>query len=357
MATQNSYREPLSTGPLVEGAQVRLPGAATSGAATRLVGVDWAKGALVLIMVFYHWMNYFIGLDSDVYRYIRFLTPSFIFVAGFLVSHIYLRKYHAGDGRVPGRLLRRGGKLLLLVLGLNILAVIAGTGIAARRVSGLPPWDLVRASILGLVPVAFSVLVPIGYLLILSAGLVIMARRSVSLLHLVSSVLLFTAWLMDRQGLQNGYLEMLSLGMLGVSVGCLSTEAIHSVTRYPLTLLATYAVYLVALTMWNATYAVQVLGVCVNLAVLYWLGAVVLRQRAWPGTMIRLGEYSLFAYIAQIVIIQVLWKGFRTVQFGPGGPELALLAAFACTILSVEAAHRARLQAPVLDRIYRTVFS
>src|SRR4051812_8978697 len=56
----------------------------------RVPALDFTKGALVLIMVLYHWMNYFIRADGDVYKYLRFLTPSFIFITGFLVSQVYL---------------------------------------------------------------------------------------------------------------------------------------------------------------------------------------------------------------------------------------------------------------------------
>src|SRR5579872_386052 len=54
----------------------------------RVPALDFTKGALVLIMVLYHWMNYFIVLDWTYYRYLHFLTPSFIFITGFMISNI-----------------------------------------------------------------------------------------------------------------------------------------------------------------------------------------------------------------------------------------------------------------------------
>src|SRR5580704_5753793 len=67
--------------------------------AQRIPALDFTKGALVLIMVLYHWLNYFVGPQADIYRYLRFLTPSFIFITGFLVSGVYLSKYSVADPR------------------------------------------------------------------------------------------------------------------------------------------------------------------------------------------------------------------------------------------------------------------
>src|SRR5262249_39457158 len=88
----------------------------------RIASFDFIKGPLVLVMVLYHWLNYFVGLQWSGYRYLRFLTPSFIFITGFLVSYIYLAKYSYDDPRLRRRLVRRGGKLLLLFVLLNVVA-------------------------------------------------------------------------------------------------------------------------------------------------------------------------------------------------------------------------------------------
>ena len=56
---------------------------------------------LVLFMVLYHWLNYFVTPFGDMYKYLRFLTPSFIFITGFLISNVYLERYDIADRRVP----------------------------------------------------------------------------------------------------------------------------------------------------------------------------------------------------------------------------------------------------------------
>src|SRR4051812_31970835 len=91
-----------------------------SAKAGRDEALDFTKGALVLLMVLYHWINYFISREGMVYRYIRFITPSFIFITGFLISQIYLAKNDGRDARLPKRLLVRGLKLLGIFTVLNL---------------------------------------------------------------------------------------------------------------------------------------------------------------------------------------------------------------------------------------------
>ncbi len=55
------------------------------------------------------------------------LTPSFIFITGFLVSHVYLRRYAADSPVLRGRLLRRGLKLLALFVALNVVDTVIGS--------------------------------------------------------------------------------------------------------------------------------------------------------------------------------------------------------------------------------------
>lgn len=78
----------------------------------RDAAIDFTKGALVLFMVLYHWLNYFLGPHGQYYNYLRFLTPSFIFITGFMISQIHLRRYANSGRSLPKRLFIRGLKLL-----------------------------------------------------------------------------------------------------------------------------------------------------------------------------------------------------------------------------------------------------
>src|SRR5690348_5413104 len=66
-------------------------------ASVRDTALDFTKGLLVLFMVLYHWANYFLGFnfgpEGKYYDYLRFLTPGFIFITGFMISYVLLQRY------------------------------------------------------------------------------------------------------------------------------------------------------------------------------------------------------------------------------------------------------------------------
>src|ERR1700735_4456034 len=106
--------------------------------------LDFTKGALVLVMVLYHWANYFLNLSWTFYKYLHFLTPSFIFIAGFMISNVYLSKYASTKSGLSKRLFTRGLKLLAIFLFLNLgrtlVVTMLGSGVLVRN--PLDPWNL-----------------------------------------------------------------------------------------------------------------------------------------------------------------------------------------------------------------------
>src|ERR1700761_1941077 len=99
----------MSTESVAVSPRVKVESGARSN---RIPAFDFTKGALVLFMVLYHWLNYFYGPYGKIYTYLRFLTPSFIFITGFLISHVHFAKYGAGSTKLSKRLFLRGLKLL-----------------------------------------------------------------------------------------------------------------------------------------------------------------------------------------------------------------------------------------------------
>src|SRR5260370_26266249 len=107
----------------------------TAGSNTRRnPALDFTKGCLSLFMVLYHCLEYFVFATVDSYRYIRFVTPSFIFITGFLISNIYLSKYEISDPRLPKRLLQRGLKILGIFVALNVIISLLFSQSYAGRV-------------------------------------------------------------------------------------------------------------------------------------------------------------------------------------------------------------------------------
>ena len=335
----------------------------TGSKAQRNPALDFTKGALVLFMVLYHWLNYFTSTTGDSYRYIRFVTPSFIFIAGFLISNIYLSKYEISDPRLPKRLLQRGLKILGVFVALNLVINLLFSQSYAGRIL-FTSSNLVAIYVTGNTVIAgsgkaaaFYVLVPISYLLLLSAGLLILGRFFKYIFHTVFVLFLGGILVLDLAGLESANLELVTIGLLGVLFGYIPIEKINRLVRHPYMIVGAYLCYLIAIRIWNVIYPLQIVGVCLSVMLIYLVGA----KEGEPGRARRhvnlLGKYSLFGYIAQIAILQVLYRSLRYVNLGTGALVLSFFAAFALTMISVEVVDRLRARSTVVDRLHKAVFA
>jgi len=345
--------------------RVDIPVTAGSTKSQRIPALDFTKGTLVLIMVLYHWVNYFIGNQWGYYRYLRFLTPSFIFITGFMISNIYLSKYATADARLSKRLFTRGLKLMAIFLVLNLsrifVAPLLGIGVFSRNMLDLRNIFTVFVSgnlaVTGEKLVSFSILVPISYLLMLSGALMLPYRLYRYTFHLVCAVLLLCIAMLGVAGTGSYNLEFVTIGMLGVLTGFIPIETINHFVRHPYMLALAYLGYTIAITIWDVPFPLLIVGVFLSLAVIYLVGASGGESGTTRSEIILLGKYSLFGYISQVAILQILGVGFRHVDRGVAALGESFLAAFALTILSVEVIDRARTRTTSIDRLYKAVFA
>lgn len=346
-------------------ATLALQAKAPSSKVQRIPALDFTKGALVLIMVLYHWVNYFIGPQWPYYRYLRFLTPSFIFITGFMISHIYLSKYDAADPRLAKRLLVRGLKLLAIFIVLNVARMLATPILSTGGVVGNPldPRSIFAVFVSGDVSVgggkiaAFYILVPISYILILSAALLRPYRAFRYTFHLMCVVLLASILALDLIGTQSQGLELVTIGLLGVLTGFAPIAKINKFVRHPYLLAFTYLCYVFAITIWNVPFPLQIVGVSLNVIAIYAVGSSAGEPSRMKRHVILLGKYSLFGYVGQIAVLQILSAGFRHVHPGLYVLVITFVAAFVLTMLSVELLDRARSRAARMDRLYKAVFA
>jgi hypothetical protein len=79
---------------------------------------------------------------------------------------------------------------------------------------------------------------------------------------------------------------------------------------------------------------------------------------AWFRQLVLLGQYSLMAYVAQIALIQLVFKatGSQRVESGPLTLGVLVGVSAACW-LGCRAMERMRRRAPLVDRAYRWVFA
>jgi acyltransferase-like protein len=332
--------------------------------AGRIAALDFTKGSLVLIMVLYHWINYFYGIQDN--RYLRFLTPSFIFISGFIISNVYISKYGISDLQLPRRLIQRSLKIFGVFVLLNVARNFLMLGSAHDRGLSdlLNSGSLIDIYITGggagngqAKAVAFSILVPISYLLILLSLLLVLSRFYRYTIHTACLFFFLCIAISYARGSAIPNLELLAIGLLGVIAGYLPIERVNMLVRHPYFLGVAYLLYLLAISVWNVIYPLQVMGVFLSLMILYFLG----QESGEPGKIracvVRLGKYSLVGYIAQIAILQLLRIGLNRIDSEAVVLGLSFVLAFALTILSVEILDRMRAQSAAMDRLYKAVFA
>jgi hypothetical protein len=344
-----------------DASSIRVGARATSpsGGPQRILALDFTKGTLVLFMVFYHWVNYFIGPEWPSYRYLRFLTPSFIFITGFMISNVYLSKYEISDFRLIRRLITRSVKLLVIFTFLNVVRLWIlswGTMHVDLPNSGILLSTFVTGEFSGKA-VAFYILVPIAHLLMLSAILMVPLRFYRYTFHVACIFLFALIVVHDLIGLKNQTLEIIAIGMLGVLAGFAPIGLVNRMVWHPFLLAFSYLFYLIAIAIWNVPYPLEVVGTLLSVSSIYLIGSSDWKYYTIRNEVILLGKYSLFGYISQIAILQLLQTGLRHVN--PRGVALFISfpAAFAFTVISTKTIERARMRSATADRLYRAVFN
>lgn len=326
---------------------------------SRNQALDFSKGILVLFMVLYHWLNYFVVSEGLVYRYLRFITPSFIFLTGFLIGSVYLTKYSLAESKVYVRLVERGLKLLALFtvlnLGANLVMPRGGdSGSALQQFIG----KLFSIYVVGSgEAAAFEVLVPISYLIIIAAPLLFLSRWSRYVFHVTSGISIVAVLALGFRSITIPNLELLSMGLLGFVFGYVPLSRINRLVSWCPALLLAYVGYLVAVTIWDVIYPLQVVGVCLTVMLIYFWGTAWRADGNVLARILILGRYSLLAYIAQIVILQLLRKALGGIGDGYGKMAVSLVATLLLTQLTIEVTEFCRARWKSFDRVYRFVFA
>jgi hypothetical protein len=319
--------------------------------------LDFIKGFLVVGMVVYHAINYFGYQFWDSLLYIKFVSGGFIFISGYIVTALYRIKWATAPRQVTFRLVSRGLKLVLLFTIINLAINIVGMrnfnsiqfGLGQFVANAPDIYIFGRGRI-----AAFEILLPIGYLLMVSPLLLWLARhRLVALVLLLglSAVTLRLTW-----GLTN--FTLLLIGGVGAIAGLLLSpdrlaSARHLVWSSPALLacivalpwlrgvLLGYIIYIMVVCKWVADFS-----------------QVVPPSSVLKKWVIHFGEYVLLAYIAHITLLQlifrVIWPERQTHPMG-----IVLIICITCALLGVlvwtTAAARRRFA--LVDRAYRLVFA
>lgn len=321
---------------------------------------DFTKGVLVLLMLVYHWMNYFVSTEGAIYTYLRFVTPSFIFITGFLISNVYPSKHKSDYARVFSRLVHRGIKCFIIFTALNVFANFLFSANYRGQLPGVEGFfdHAVDVYISGNAKSLFWVLLPISYLLVIGGGLLFITRGSQLFFRSVSCLSVVCVAALSLWSVSSANLEMLGAGMLGLACGSCPIRTVNRLLDHPLRITTLYTVYTLALAIWGIPYVLQLIGVCLNIAVIYIVGI----RRTIRGTasdfIVTLGQYSLFGYVAQIGILHFLRKAIENSDI-PTTAVLGISLVGACflTIGIVMVLDEARKKFSVIRRMYDGVFA
>lgn len=322
--------------------------------------LDFTKGALVLLMVFYHWMNYFVGVEGPAYSYLRFIPPSFIFISGFLLVKVYPSKYGLNQSRLYRRLLVRGLKILTLFTLLNVAANMLFSTNYRGALPGVETFVSNAASIYlsGNGRMIFGILLPISYLLIISTLIFLSMLVSRHALTLVCAVSQICVVLMEYHDISNPNMSFIAIGILGMAVGELPSRQISSWAARSWMLVGLYGGHLIVIHTFGETYPLQIMGMCLGVLLLYGLGTRVSQLYPLGNTLVMLGKYSLFAYVAQIALLQLLQAGLGAVHIHHLlRSALSFISIFTLTICAVWGTHRICSKSATGYRVYRLVFT
>ncbi len=326
----------------------------------RIGALDWVKGALVVCMVVYHSLNYS-TFHPLAYRYLAFLPPSFIFIAGFLMTNNYLARYDVKAWRLHRRLISRGLKMVALFTLLNVGVIgsraLRGDGLLSAWDWFVENWQTLYFPKGGRVA-SFYILATIGYLLILSPLLLLLQSRKRWSVPVLAAVCLITCSWLEREGKLNYHTSMLCAGVFGVAMGTLSLEDIGRFARKWFVVVPLYCCYRVASTFLGDPFLLQLAAVCLTLLLLFG-GALAWSQRG-EGPVFQqialLGRYSLLGYIFQLPVIQVLDR-FLVLPSPLISVVAVMLVVSVLTWGATWTVEKLRSRSPFFDASYKAVFA
>ena len=290
----------------------QVVGTVTPWAKRRDPSFDFLKGFLVVVMVVHHTLEYFVGPDYWLIRYVDFVTGGFVFAAGFLPALLLQSNPGGNRQKTCARLFARGVKLLLLFVILNILL-----GFLLEKSPGGKQFG-VSQFFRNLYPiflygdkslVAFAILVPIAYTLI-ALAILLQARHvrsvvAITALGLVTFCTLSSGWSFN--------LYYLSMGLAGGAAGMLVNPRLMGSSVRPgikALLWAGAAVYMVSITFLRHDNAVlYAAGIFCVLGCAYTSVRAFEPETLWFQYHVVLGQYSLLGYLGQILFLQMLRRG------------------------------------------------
>jgi peptidoglycan/LPS O-acetylase OafA/YrhL len=332
--------------------------------AARSNAIDFVKGILVVAMVGYHTLNYFVIGKPLAYCYFFYVGPAFIFFSGFMCGTVYLEKFKEDKKYVFRRLLVRSLKLVLLFFGLNILIhSMFRENYSGQRLGINLILDNLGSVFLKGNPalMAFEILVPISYTLLISIPILCLAKLKYFMYVLLISII--GALSLLHKGLPYNIHYGL-YGVTGVYTGLVITELKSRLKSrfigFAVALILFLYLFVLIPGRVNVEGSLILFFIYVNIVIAasYLLGSYLESRGVLPRVFIKFGRYSLYLYLAQIFILQVLSRlGISMEEFEPLRTFI-IFASVSISLIPVSyLTDYVRGRILIADRIYRFIFA
>jgi len=320
---------------------------------------DFTKGFLVQVMIAFHSIQYFVGLHQIELNYLDFVTGGFVLLAGAAVTRFYLQKYDQQPALMLRRLLIRGAKLVLLFALLNtcVHAFIKknynGVEFGVRHFFD----HAFEVFIPGSKQLScFEILLPIGYTLMLAGVLVSALRSTVGRVALIVTLFALSCiWVAAPFNVR-----FTAIGLSGVLIGYLRNVDLIPRTR---------RIAVAALLVLVAGYALSITWLEQDNLWLYFIGVASVVQfvslsaedlnfdTRLVKAIVLFGRYSLFSYLFQILLLQLLLRILGTELLGKSEAILPMLATNGALYVVVVALESLRARHKFVNGSYRLVFA
>ena len=319
--------------------------------------LDFSKGILVEVMMIFHGVQYFADPRHPILNYLAFVTGAFVFLAGSVITEIYLARPIVDRARIFIRLLWRSLKMLLLFSTINILFhLLIGPptdrhGITALASSVREIFGTGNKSM-----VAYEMLVPIAYTLVASSVIALLIRSKAQVAIVAVAVFVMVTLHFS----ESFNLRFLGLGILGMSYGLLKDirqRPVEGDFMAVTALLLTFCYFLTIVWFAQDTPWIYAVGV---VAIVELIREIRLRC-SLPSIAIyffeQFGRYSLFGYISQIVFFRALLAVVGHHNKSELTAALSILLCNAVIFTAIAVIISRRRQISWFDRVYRAVLA
>jgi peptidoglycan/LPS O-acetylase OafA/YrhL len=320
--------------------------------------LDIVKGICVIVMVVYHSMEYFPDSVLDL-KFVSFVSGAFIFMAGFVITNIYLKKYDAWTQgwEIFRRLALRGLKLILIAAALNlVIHVLLGPGgwRATRSVGALFYNMLTGADYHA---ASFILLVVIGYSLIATGFLVAISKGRPAIL--VGTAILFLGYALISNHFHWPFdydARLFAIGQLGMASGLMNREQLSRLSGNLEAVVAIFFVQLLLMVVLPFGYWLYLINLLCTVLLANSAASKFNPESFVSRKLSLLGRYSLLSYLFQIAFLQCVRRVARDAIMDEW--VLVVIAATSMATLGcIEVTNRLKKKSKFVDQTYKWIFN